>query len=503
LFPKGAKSSLNAIKLSYLRLGVMDKRQSSGCKEASNQSLGSFARWFSGHDLSTGVHCSRTTQSPYERYFSYRSLVNRPARARNLASVLTLSLESTMTEKITQMIHALRSQDWLQPLPNLKSAFIKRKVAPPMPGLYFSRRDEFLMYGSKYLERRQDLENGSREYSRAATFFAGSLLDRSWVDFDGQVESRRGHVAALSLRSSRALASSDWLNGPWAACQSWLRKLSTPPSLIGPEFATQQALYDLSRFQLVQQWPFRIAIDPWSTSFQLSTAVVIALPAILSSVQMPAAKLNPVLPTPDNDIAQTTTTATSTTASVATAPVPNVQAAPTVITAPEPGYVLDTKTNEVRKQILAAAPTSTPTLPSQLKTPKYQWPAEGAFTSGYGWRWGRMHRGVDIAGPVGTPVRAAADGKVITARWDSTGFGYMVEIEHPDKSVTLYGHNDRLLIKQGAQVRQGQQIAEMGSTGNSTGSHVHFQVHPKGKDAVDPIFFLAKQGPAQVATAKQ
>jgi murein DD-endopeptidase MepM/ murein hydrolase activator NlpD len=482
----------------------MDKRQSSGFKEASNQSLGSFARWFSGQNLSTGVHRSRTTESPYERYFSYRSLVNRSDRTRNFASVLTLSLESTMTEKITQMIQSLRSQDWLQPLPNLKSAFVKRKAAPPsMPGLYLSRRDEFLMYGSKYLERRQGIEDSDREYSRAATFFAGSLLDRSWIDFDSQVESRRGRAAALSLRSSRALSSSDWLNGPWAACQSWLRKLSTPPSLIGPELATQQALYDLSRFQLVQQWPFSIAIDPWSTSFQVSTAVVIALPVILSSVQMPGAKLNPVLPDPDNGVAQTTTTATGATASVATAPVPNVQAAPTVITAPELSYVLDTKTNEVRKQILAAAPASTPTLPSQLKTPKYQWPAEGAFTSGYGWRWGRMHRGVDIAGPVGTPVLAAADGKVITARWDSTGFGYMVEIEHPDKSVTLYGHNDRLLIKQGAQVKQGQQIAEMGSTGNSTGPHVHFQVHPKGKDAVDPIFFLTKQGPAQVATAEQ
>jgi murein DD-endopeptidase MepM/ murein hydrolase activator NlpD len=372
-----------------------------------------------------------------------------------------------------------------------------------MPGLCLSRRDEFLMYGSKYLERRQDIENSDREYSRAATFFAGSLLDRSWIDFDSQVESRRGHAAALSLRSSRALATSDWLNGPWATCQSWLRKLSTPPSLIGPELATQQALYDLSRFQLVQQWPFSIAIDPWSTSFQVSTAVVIALPAILSSVQMPSAKLNPVLPAPDNGVTQTTTTVASTTATVATVPAPNVQAAPTVVTVPEPSYVLDTKTNEVRKQILAAAPASTPTLPSQLKAPKYQWPAEGAFTSGYGWRWGRMHRGVDIAGPVGTPVLAAADGKVITARWDSTGFGYMVEIEHPDKSVTLYGHNDRLLIKQGAQVKQGQQIAEMGSTGNSTGPHVHFQVHPKGKDAVDPIFFLAKQGPAKVATAEQ
>lgn len=487
----------------------MDKRQSSSYREASNESLGSLERWFSGHHFSTGVHGSRAPQSPYERYFSYRALVHRPTRTRhiaskNIASVLTLRLESTMTEKISQMIHCLRSQDWLQPLPNLKSSSIKRRISPTVEGLSLSRRDEFLMYGSQYLERRQGVDHGGRGYSRAATFFAGALLDRSWVDFDTRLESRRGRATPLSLRSSHALSSSEWLSSPWATCQSWLRRLSAPPSLIGPELVTQQALYNLSQFQFVQQWPFSIAIDPWSTSFQVSTAIVIALPAILSSVQMQpvANNLNSASSTPDNSVAKTTISVSSTTASVATAPVQNSQAAPTVIPQQQTfSYVLDAKTNEVRKQTIAAAPSSVLAPSGQPTKAKYQWPAVGAFTSGYGWRWGRMHRGVDIAGPVGTPVHAAADGKVITARWDSTGFGYMIEIEHPDKSVTLYGHNDRLLVKQGAKVKQGEQIAEMGSTGNSTGPHVHFQVHPKGKDAVDPMFFLAKQGSTKVATA--
>jgi murein DD-endopeptidase MepM/ murein hydrolase activator NlpD len=483
-------------KLSCLRLGVMDKRQqSSGFREAMNnsRSVESFGRWFSGHALSTGVYGSRITQSPYERYFSYRSLVSRKSQTKSIASVLTLSLESTMTEKITRMIHSLRSQDWLKPLPNLKSSSTRRRMTPPVEGLSLSRRDEFLMYGSQYLDRRYGSKDNSHGYSRAATFFAGALLDRSWVNFDDiRGGGRRSNAGALALNSPRAFSTSEWLDGPWTTCQTWLRKLSTPPSLIGPELVAKQALYDISRFQFAQQWP--IAIDPWSTSFQVSTAVVIALPAILSSVQLqPTARINP-------DTTANNPVATTTTATVATAPAQN-KAVPTVVAAPQPTYILDTKTNEVRKQMVAAAPGLSLNAPPAKA--KYQWPSEGAFTSGFGWRWGRMHRGVDIAGPIGSPVRAAADGKVITARWDSTGFGYMVEIEHSDKSVTLYAHNDRLRVKPGAKVQKGDQIADMGSTGNSTGSHVHFQVHPKGKDAVDPMFFLAKQGPAELASSAQ
>jgi murein DD-endopeptidase MepM/ murein hydrolase activator NlpD len=120
----------------------------------------------------------------------------------------------------------------------------------------------------------------------------------------------------------------------------------------------------------------------------------------------------------------------------------------------------------------------------------YMWPAKGILTSGYGWRWGRMHKGIDIAAPVGTPIIAAAPGKVVSAGWNDGGYGNLVEIEHSDGSVTLYGHNSRILVKVGQQVAQGQQIALMGSTGYSTGSHSHFEVHLPGRGAVNPIAYL-------------
>lgn len=123
----------------------------------------------------------------------------------------------------------------------------------------------------------------------------------------------------------------------------------------------------------------------------------------------------------------------------------------------------------------------------------YIWPAKGVLTSGYGWRWGRMHRGIDIAAPVGTPVVASAPGVVITAGWNEGGYGNLVEIKHPDGSITLYAHNNRILVRTGQQVDQGQQIAEMGSTGYSTGPHSHFEIHPAGQGAANPMNYLASR----------
>lgn len=131
-----------------------------------------------------------------------------------------------------------------------------------------------------------------------------------------------------------------------------------------------------------------------------------------------------------------------------------------------------------------------PNVPGQMNG--YIWPARGVLTSGYGWRWGRMHRGIDIAGPIGTPIVAAADGRVTYAGWNSGGFGYLVEIQHPDGSLTLYAHNNRILVQVGQEVEQGQQISEMGSTGYSTGPHLHFEVHPTGRGAVNPMALLPR-----------
>lgn len=132
----------------------------------------------------------------------------------------------------------------------------------------------------------------------------------------------------------------------------------------------------------------------------------------------------------------------------------------------------------------------------------YIWPAQGILTSGYGWRWGRMHKGIDVAGPIGTPIVAAAPGVVTYAGWDDGGYGILVEIQHPDGSITRYAHNNRLLVREGQQVEQGQQISEMGSTGNSTGPHLHFEIHPRGQGAADPMAYL-HEGDRNFATYRQ
>lgn len=135
-----------------------------------------------------------------------------------------------------------------------------------------------------------------------------------------------------------------------------------------------------------------------------------------------------------------------------------------------------------------------PYLPeNQQQFQGYIWPSKGVLTSGYGWRWGRMHKGIDIAAPVGTPVVAAASGVVVSAGWNSGGYGNLVEIQHPDGSLTRYAHNNRVLVRAGQVVEQGQQISEMGSTGFSTGPHCHFEMHAAGQGAVNPIAFLPRR----------
>jgi len=116
------------------------------------------------------------------------------------------------------------------------------------------------------------------------------------------------------------------------------------------------------------------------------------------------------------------------------------------------------------------------------------WPVNGPVTSGFGMRWGRMHTGIDIAVPTGTPVHAAAAGTVVYAGWMS-GYGYLVAIDHGGGLATAYAHNSSLLVTVGQRVAQGQVISLSGSTGHSTGPHVHFEVRVNGV-AVDPLEYL-------------
>jgi murein DD-endopeptidase MepM/ murein hydrolase activator NlpD len=102
---------------------------------------------------------------------------------------------------------------------------------------------------------------------------------------------------------------------------------------------------------------------------------------------------------------------------------------------------------------------------------------------------GRKHEGIDIAAPKGTPIHAAAGGEVVFSGWGPTGYGKMVIIKHQHQLTTLYAHNSKLIARKGSWVTQGQKISLMGSTGRSTGPHLHFEVRDDTQPK-DPIKYL-------------
>lgn len=120
-------------------------------------------------------------------------------------------------------------------------------------------------------------------------------------------------------------------------------------------------------------------------------------------------------------------------------------------------------------------------------------PADGTFTSGFGPRWGSFHRGIDIANAIGTAIRSVQDGTVIDSG-PASGYGNWIRIKGDDGTITVYGHMSTLAVAVGERVTAGQTIAGMGSEGFSTGSHLHFEVHPDGGDAIDPIPWLSALG---------
>ena len=130
----------------------------------------------------------------------------------------------------------------------------------------------------------------------------------------------------------------------------------------------------------------------------------------------------------------------------------------------------------------------------RLSTGNYIWPVEMAYiSSDYGWRRSTVgsanHKGIDLAYDYGTPILAADGGKVIFSGTKG-GYGKLIMIEHDNGDVTYYAHCKKLLVSEGDIVAQGEEIALMGSTGTSTGSHLHFEIHPGGGDAVNPTTML-------------
>lgn len=122
----------------------------------------------------------------------------------------------------------------------------------------------------------------------------------------------------------------------------------------------------------------------------------------------------------------------------------------------------------------------------------YVLPAIGAFTSGFGQRWGTFHAGIDIAGPLGTPIYAVAAGTVIDAG-PAQGFGLWVRIRHDDGTISVYGHMYDFFVSVGERVPAGMQIARIGNRGDSTGPHLHFEIIVEGQH-VDPQRWLALHG---------
>jgi murein DD-endopeptidase MepM/ murein hydrolase activator NlpD len=116
------------------------------------------------------------------------------------------------------------------------------------------------------------------------------------------------------------------------------------------------------------------------------------------------------------------------------------------------------------------------------------WPLKGRITSIYGWRRGRHHDGLDIAARSGKPILAAANGTVIFSGWRS-GYGRMVVIQHNRWLKTVYGHTSKNCVRRGQKIKQGQVIALVGSTGRSTGPHLHFEVR-NAQGAQDPMRYL-------------
>jgi lipoprotein NlpD len=142
-----------------------------------------------------------------------------------------------------------------------------------------------------------------------------------------------------------------------------------------------------------------------------------------------------------------------------------------------------------------APPAPTPSEPAgdpNAPPPALQWPLTTVpvvIGSPFGGRWGKPHEGVDLPAPVGTPVSAAADGKVVYAGNGIRGYGNLIVIKHAGDLLTAYAHNSLLLVSEGQPVRAGDRIALVGQSGHATGPHLHFEVR-RGQIPRDPMSYL-------------
>lgn len=143
---------------------------------------------------------------------------------------------------------------------------------------------------------------------------------------------------------------------------------------------------------------------------------------------------------------------------------------------------------QAAQQAAAAESPALPSGPVQGSSGPWIWPIDGTVTSPFGWRWGRMHEGIDIAAPDGTPIQAVADGRVALAAYTG-GYGNYTCVDHGGGLASCYAHQSSIGVSVGQNVRQGQVIGAVGNTGASFGAHVHLEARVNGS-AVDPMGYL-------------
>lgn len=147
------------------------------------------------------------------------------------------------------------------------------------------------------------------------------------------------------------------------------------------------------------------------------------------------------------------------------------------------------KEDVIKKPVSYIVVKGTKVVPSR-GSGSFAWPTDGGYISSQmGYRWGKLHKGIDIARPSDRTIRAADNGVVVSAGWDNGGYGNMIKIDHHNGFVTIYGHLSSINVSVGQTVSKGSKIGIMGSTGDATGVHLHFEVHKNGS-LKNPVQYL-------------
>lgn len=281
-------------------------------------------------------------------------------------------------------------------------------------------------------------------------------------------------------------------------------------------FAPNTALRVPTQTGFLRTLPNNQDLLTFAVSHGVSLSVLLRINGLSSPTQVPAGTLLFVpgqapAPVTSTGAAAGALTATSTTTSASTniasnatasAAVSNDVQATLVRPSVTPGsdHTSSNRRNQLRDQHLQLLATAAPTLRTyreRAPTPaqRFLWPTarRGVISSPFGPRRlaitrSTFHAGMDIAVPTGTPTLAAKDGVVSRAGWIGS-YGYAVYLEHPDGSQTRYAHMSRVLVRSGQRVRQGETIGLVGSTGLSTGPHLHFEIRYAGR-AVNPALYL-------------